>query len=74
MVYEAKSCMLTLLQTANDVEASAPIHTEIPPSPATKEPEVTATPEPKQDLLNQTCELGMATPSEDEFVPGALCE
>ncbi len=32
------------------------------------------TPESKVDLQNQTCDLGVAAPSEDEFVPGAFCE
>lgn len=32
------------------------------------------TPESLLDFQNQTCDLGAMTPSEDEFVPGALCE
>uniref|UniRef100_A0A8C1WLQ2 Transforming, acidic coiled-coil containing protein 3 n=1 Tax=Cyprinus carpio TaxID=7962 RepID=A0A8C1WLQ2_CYPCA len=35
-------------------------------------PELMATPESKVDLQNQTCDLGVVAPSEDEFVPGAL--
>lgn len=33
-----------------------------------------ATPESLLDFQNQTCDLDVVTPSEDEFVPGALCE
>lgn len=63
------------MQSAEDAEApipSAVSHTNIPQSPATREPEVIAIAESRQDLQNQTCNLGVVTPSEDEFVPGAF--
>ncbi|XP_059373199.1 transforming acidic coiled-coil-containing protein 3-like isoform X2 [Carassius carassius] len=41
-------------------------------NPAIQEPELMATQESKLDLQNQTCDLGVVAPSEDEFVPGAL--
>ncbi|KAG1934419.1 transforming acidic coiled-coil-containing protein [Pimephales promelas] len=41
--------------------------------PVTKqEPEIMAAPESLLQFHNQTCDLGVMAPSEDEFVPGAL--
>ncbi|XP_016297812.1 transforming acidic coiled-coil-containing protein 3-like isoform X4 [Sinocyclocheilus anshuiensis] len=57
---------------AEDVESFTMSSTSIPQNPALQVPDLMATPESKVDLLNQTCDLGMAAPSEDEFVPGAL--
>ncbi|XP_056110962.1 transforming acidic coiled-coil-containing protein 3 isoform X2 [Rhinichthys klamathensis goyatoka] len=37
-----------------------------------QEPEIMATPESLLDFQNQTCDLGVMAPSEEEFVPGAL--
>ncbi|XP_067241486.1 transforming acidic coiled-coil-containing protein 3 isoform X2 [Chanodichthys erythropterus] len=55
-----------------DVESSAVSHTNISQSPAKREPEIIATPESMVCFQNQTCDLGVVAPSEDEFVPGAL--
>uniref|UniRef100_A0A673MC83 Transforming acidic coiled-coil-containing protein 3-like n=1 Tax=Sinocyclocheilus rhinocerous TaxID=307959 RepID=A0A673MC83_9TELE len=57
---------------AEDIESFTMSSTNIPQNPALQMPDLMATPESKVDLLNQTCDLGMAAPSEDEFVPGAL--
>uniref|UniRef100_A0A672KY12 Transforming acidic coiled-coil-containing protein 3-like n=1 Tax=Sinocyclocheilus grahami TaxID=75366 RepID=A0A672KY12_SINGR len=57
---------------AEDVESFTVSSTNIPQNPALQVPDLMATPKSKVDLLNQTCDLGMVAPSEDEFVPGAL--
>ncbi|RXN05010.1 transforming acidic coiled-coil-containing 3-like isoform X1 [Labeo rohita] len=59
-------------QLAEDVESFTVSNTNIPQNPATQEPDLMSTSEFKVDLQNQTCDLGVAAPSEDEFVPGAL--
>ncbi|XP_056616481.1 transforming acidic coiled-coil-containing protein 3 [Triplophysa dalaica] len=63
------------MQQAEDAEASIPSavsHINIPQSPAIHEPEPEATTESRTDLQNQTFDLVVVTPSEDEFVPGAF--
>uniref|UniRef100_A0A9J7ZKK3 Transforming, acidic coiled-coil containing protein 3 n=1 Tax=Cyprinus carpio carpio TaxID=630221 RepID=A0A9J7ZKK3_CYPCA len=57
---------------AEDVESFTESSTNIPQNPALLVPDLMATPESKVDLQNQTCDLGVAAPIEDEFVPGAL--
>ncbi|KAK9964236.1 hypothetical protein ABG768_005428 [Culter alburnus] len=59
-------------QVTVDLESSAVSHTNISQNPAKREPEIIATPESIVCLQNQTCDLGVVAPSEDEFVPGAL--
>ncbi|KAI2657973.1 Transforming acidic coiled-coil-containing protein 3 [Labeo rohita] len=59
-------------QSTEDVESFTVSNTNIPQNPATQEPDLMSTSEFKVDLQNQTCDLGVAAPSEDEFVPGAL--
>ncbi|CAM4726017.1 unnamed protein product [Leuciscus chuanchicus] len=54
-------------QQAKNTESSAVSHTYI-----SQEPEIMATPDSLLDFQNQTCDLGVMTPSEDEFVPGEL--
>ncbi|KTF95000.1 hypothetical protein cypCar_00010639 [Cyprinus carpio] len=60
------------VQPAEDVESFTESSTNIPQNPALLVPDLMATPESKVDLQNQTCDLGVAAPIEDEFVPGAL--
>lgn len=63
------------LQSAGDAPTpSAVSHTNMPQSPATQVPELIAIVGSRLDLQNQTCDLGVTTPSEDEFVPGAFCK
>lgn len=64
------------LQPAED-EAPVPSafpHTNIPQSPAIHEPELMPVAESRQGLQDQTFDFGVVTPSEDEFVHGALCK
>ncbi|XP_052468715.1 transforming acidic coiled-coil-containing protein 3 [Carassius gibelio] len=62
---------VTKLPTENAESFTVPV-TNISQNPAIQEPELMATQESKVDLQNQTCDLGVVAPSEDEFVPGAL--
>ncbi|XP_059421917.1 transforming acidic coiled-coil-containing protein 3-like isoform X1 [Carassius carassius] len=57
---------------AEDVESFTVSSTNMPQNPAFQVPDLMATPDSKVDLQNQTNDLGVAAPSEDEFVPGAL--
>ncbi|KAK2896931.1 hypothetical protein Q8A67_011419 [Cirrhinus molitorella] len=59
-------------QMSEDVDLFTVSKTNMPQNPAKDEPDLMATSEFKVDLQNQTCDLGMGAPSEDEFVPGAL--
>ncbi|XP_073691012.1 transforming acidic coiled-coil-containing protein 3 [Garra rufa] len=59
-------------QTSEDVDLFTVSSINIPQNPAIQELDLMATSEFKVDLQNQTCDLGMGAPSEDEFVPGAL--
>ncbi|XP_051945931.1 transforming acidic coiled-coil-containing protein 3-like [Xyrauchen texanus] len=64
----AETELAAIVQQTEDVGSFATSHN----SPAPQEPEGTATPEPRPDLQNQICDFGVATPSEEEFVHGAL--
>ncbi|XP_077092666.1 transforming acidic coiled-coil-containing protein 3 [Siphateles boraxobius] len=58
---------LPVTKQAENIESSTVSHTYI-----SQKPEIVATPESLLDFQNQTCDLGVVAPSEDEFVPGAL--
>ncbi|XP_026079399.1 transforming acidic coiled-coil-containing protein 3 isoform X2 [Carassius auratus] len=68
----AETDLAVTKRPAEDVEAFTVSSTNMPQNPAFQVPDLMATPDSKVDLQNQTCDLGVAAPSEDEFVPGAL--
>ncbi|XP_016090822.1 transforming acidic coiled-coil-containing protein 3-like isoform X1 [Sinocyclocheilus grahami] len=68
----AETDLLVTKRLAENAQSFTMSITNIHQNPAIQEPELMATPESKVDLQNQTCDLGVVAPSEDEFVPGAF--